>query len=53
MKRKVQLMATMSVMLAAAGASAQEAPAQVDYYVTEFTLNPTSVSNEGVVVGML
>lgn len=51
MKRRVQLMAAMSVMLAAAGASAQESPAQVDYYVASFGLNPNSVSNEGIVVG--
>lgn len=51
MKRRVQLLAAMSVLLAAAGASAQEETAKVDYYVTTFGLNPTSVSNEGVVVG--
>lgn len=40
----------MSTILAVGGAIAQDAP-QVDYYVSTFTLNPTSVSNDGTVVG--
>ena len=48
--RKGQLMTAISAMLVAAGATAQDAT-RVNYYVTEFTLNPTSVSNNGTVVG--
>lgn len=41
---KKSLFTLMAAMMVAGGASAQ-------YYVTEFPLNPTTVSNEGLVVG--
>ncbi|MGN0236659.1 MAG: hypothetical protein ACI4AK_01000 [Lepagella sp.] len=41
---KKLFLSAISALVVAGGVSAQ-------YYVSEFTLNPTSVSNEGVVVG--